>query len=218
MYRLKSFSFIAILFLFTAIYPLTGISKEKPLPAACTTQCVTSFGKVLGIGLGNVPAYSNCNDKCVYFSPNHQAGTYTGIKWQCVEYARRWLLVNKGVVYGDVDIAADIWGLNYVTRVKDKVKLRMETSANGDDTLPEVGDLLIYAKAYLKTGHVAVVVGIDEDKKTVDVAEENFKNTKWPDGYARRIPYIERDGKFWLLDSYLLGWKHVTKQLLTAGN
>lgn len=216
MHRLKPLFIISTLCLASVIFPLEAFSKEKPLPATCTTQCVTTFGKVLGIGLGNVPAYSNCNDKCVYFSPNTQAGTYTGIKWQCVEYARRWLLVNKGVVYGDVDIAADIWGLNYVTRVKDKVKLKMETSTNGDDTLPVVGDLLIYAKAYLKTGHVAVVVGIDEDKHTVDVAEENFKNTKWPDGYARRIPYIENNGKFWLLDGYLLGWKHVTKQLVST--
>lgn len=196
-------------------YPATSYGKDKPLPAACTSKCVTPFGKVLGTGLGNVPAYSNCNDKCVYFSPNSQAGTYTGIKWQCVEYARRWLLVNKGVVYGDVDVAADIWGLDSVTRVKDKAKFKMETYTNGDDTLPEVGDLLIYAKAYLKTGHVAVIVGVDEDKHTIDVAEENFKNTKWPDGYARQIPYVEHDGKYWLLDGYLLGWKHVTKQLVT---
>jgi hypothetical protein len=199
-----------------SFYPATGFSKEKPLPPACTSQCVTPFGKVLGVGLGNVPAYSNCNDKCVYLSPNTQAGSYTGIKWQCVEYARRWLLVNKGVVYGDVDIAADIWGLNYVTRVKDKAKLKMTTYTNGDVTLPELGDLLIYAKAYLKTGHVAVIVSVDQNAHTIDVAEENFKNTKWPDGYARRIPYVVHDGKFWLLDGYLLGWKHVTKQLVST--
>ena len=204
--------------LFITLYPPIGFSKEQPLPAACTTQCNAPYGEVLGVGLGNVPAYSNCNAGCVVLSPNKMDGTYTGIKWQCVEYARRWLLVNKGVVYGDVDIAADIWGLDYVTRVKDKTKLKMSTYPNGNEKQPEVGDLLIYAKAYLNTGHAAVIANIDRKLHTVQVIEENYNNTKWANNYARSIPYVEHDNKYWLLDSYLLGWKRVTTQPVNAAN
>ena len=212
MFRLKHIFFVTTICTFIALYPPTGYSKEQALPTACTTQCKAPYGEVLGVGLGDVPAYSNCNADCVVFSPNKKAGTYTGIKWQCVEYARRWLLVNKGVVYGDVDIAADIWGLDSVTRVKDKAKFKMSTYPNGNEKQPQVGDLLIYAKAYLKTGHVAVISHIDRKLYTVQVIEQNFNNTKWPDGYARSIPYVEHDKKYWLLDSYLLGWKRVTMQ------
>ena len=216
MKRLKSnlftAHFFAVIFATIALYPLAGYSKEVSLPKECTTQCLSTFGEVLGVGLGNVPAYSNCNAKCVVFSPNKNEGTYTGIKWQCVEYARRWLLVNKGVVYGDVDVAADIWGLDSVTRVKDKTAFKMSTYANGDKSIPAVGDLLIYAKAYLKTGHVAVVSKVDTKSKTVEVIEQNFNNTKWPGNHARRIPYVKQQDQYWLLDSYLLGWKRVTDQ------
>lgn len=220
MRRLKSYAFTAtitysILFL-TAFSSSLSYSKDQPLSAACTTQCRTPYGEVLGVGLGNVPAYSNCNAACVVFSPNKLDGTYTGIKWQCVEYARRWLLANKGVVYGDVDIAADIWGLDTVTRVKDKVELKMKTYPNGSDQSFESGDLLIYAKAYLKTGHVAVISKVDPKSQTVQVIEQNFNNTKWPDGYARNIPYVNQEGKFWLLDAYLLGWKRVTTDPVKA--
>ena len=197
-------------------YSPTGYSKDKPLPAACTTQCKTPYGEVLGVGLGKVPAYSNCSSGCVVFSPNKKDGTYTGIKWQCVEYARRWLLVNKGVVYGDVDIAADIWGLDYVTRVKDERKFKMSAYPNGNENLPKVGDLLIYAKAYLKTGHVAVISKVDPASKTVQVIEQNYNNTKWAHKYSRSIPYVKNDDKFWLLDAYLLGWKRVTEQQVNA--
>jgi glutathionylspermidine amidase/synthetase len=131
-----------------------------------------------------------------------------------VEYARRWLLLNKGVVYGDVDIAADIWTLNFVTRIKDKTKLKMSTFPNGNENQPRVGDLLIYAKAYLNTGHVAVISKIDPKSHTLQVIEQNYDNAKWANGYARSIPYIEQDHKFWVLDSYLLGWKRVTTQPL----
>jgi hypothetical protein len=216
MHVLKNIFLTTSLSIFIALYAPIGFGKEQALPAACTTQCKTPYGEVLGVGLGNVPAYSNCNAGCVVFSPNKVDGTYTGIKWQCVEYARRWLLVNKGVVYGDVDIAADIWGLDSVTRVKDKAILKMLTYPNGNEKPPEVGDLLIYAKAYLKTGHVAVITSVDTKTHTVKVVEENFNNTKWPGDYARSIPYVKHDNKVWLLDSYLLGWKRVTKQPVKA--
>ena len=197
-------------------YPLIGFSKEQPLPTECATQCKAPYGEVLGVGLGSVPAYSNCNAGCVVFSPNKLEGTYTGIKWQCVEYARRWLLVNKGVVYGDVDIAADIWGLDFVTRVKDKAKLKLRSYPNGSEKQPEVGDLLIYAKEYLKTGHVAVISKVDAKTHTIKIIEQNFNNTKWADGFARSIPYVEHDNKIWLLDTYLLGWKRVTNEPVKA--
>jgi len=188
------------------------LATAESLPKACTTDCKAPYGVVLGVGMGNVPAYSNCNADCVVFEPNKDAGTYTGIKWQCVEYARRWLYLNKGVVYGDVDIATDIWKLASVTRVKDKTEFKFLTYTNGNDTPPQVGDLLIYAKAYLNTGHVAVISKVDTKNHSLQVAEQNFNNTKWADGYARSIPYVEHDHKTWVLDAYLLGWKRVTDQ------
>ena len=206
--RYMSMAAVVFLWLAAAI----GNTEADSLPAACTSHCKSSYGEVLGVGLGNVPAYSNCNADCVVMAPNKDQGTYTGIKWQCVEYARRWLLVNKGVVYGDVDVAADIWGLDTVTRVKDKTQLKMLSFTNGSTTLPKVGDLLIYAKAYLKTGHVAVIAKLDPKAHTVQVIEQNFNNTKWADGYARSIPYLVRNQQTWLLDPYLLGWKRVTDQ------
>jgi hypothetical protein len=120
------------------------------------------------------------------------------------------------VVYGDVDIAADIWGLDYVTRVKDKRKFKMSTYPNGNETIPAIGDLLIYAKAYLKTGHVAVISKIDQASKTVQVTEQNYNNTKWGHNYSRSISYVKHGNKFWLLDAYLLGWKRVTEKQVNA--
>jgi len=199
-------------------YIPVAFSEDKPLPEACSTECKSTYGEVLGTALGKVPAYSNCNAGCVVFSPNFypdkKHGTYTGIKWQCVEYARRWLLINKGVVYGDVDIAADIWGLDFVTRVKDKTNFKLLGFANGDSSPPKVGDLLIYAKAYLKTGHVAVISNIDSKAQMIEVAEQNFNNTKWNGNHARSIPFVKHNGQFWLLDAYLLGWKRVSDQAL----
>jgi len=43
----------------------------------------------------------------------------------------------------------------------------------------------------------------------IKVAEQNFLNQQWPGNYARRIAVVRKDGQYWLLDAYLLGWKHL---------
>jgi hypothetical protein len=185
-----------------------GITN-KELPVACQTDCKSPYGKMLGKSPRGIEAYSNCQSGCVIFEPNKWNGTYTGIKWQCVEYARRWLLVNTGAVYGDVDVAADIWDkIDHLTYVKTKKPIPLETHLNGSTQAPEIGDLLIYAKAFNGTGHVAVVTGIDISNGLVEVSEQNFQNNSWAADYARKITLIKNGENYWLLDGYLLGWKH----------
>ena len=84
-----------------------------------TEPCVRSF--IAGAFYaypGGVPAYS-----CDYDSaddeelPTRQAyrsyidGVYMGHKWQCVEFARRWLYLNHGYVFDDIAMAYDIFRL-----------------------------------------------------------------------------------------------------------
>lgn len=178
------------------------------LPAACRAGCVTPFGAVLGV-VDGVPAYSNCSAKCVNPEPAKKNGVYTGIKWQCVEFARRWLLKHDGAVFGDVDIAADIWNkIDHLERVDHKGTIALQKHPNGSAQPPSVGDLLLYARAYLGTGHVAVVTAVSLPAHEIEVAEENYRNRKYPGDYARKVTLIERDHRYWVLDPYVLGWKH----------
>jgi CHAP domain len=211
--RVSDRTFYNILFI-VLLVPACNIAfadnANKEIPVACRTACKSPYGKVLGRSPQGIEAYSNCQSGCVIFEPNQWNGTYTGIKWQCVEYARRWLLINTGAVYGDVDIAADIWDkIDHLTEVKTKKRITLETHLNGSTQAPEVGDLLIYAKAFNGTGHVSVITGMDIKNGLVEVSEQNYNNETWPDDYARNIMLIKKGQNYWLLDGYLLGWKHV---------
>jgi len=187
--------------------------SQTNLPEACRTDCATPYSQVLGTAPGDVPAYSNCNAGCVIFTPNTKGGVYTGIKWQCVEFARRWLLDNMGVVYGDVDIASDIWSkIEFVSRVSDDSRIPLIAFENGSTEPPKVGDLLIYGKEFLNTGHVAVITGVDLTAGVLEVAEQNYSNRPWPADYARQIDVIDKNGRYWVLDAYVLGWKRVSKE------
>jgi len=192
------------------VNPAFAGDAKKEIPLACRTDCISPYGQILGADSDNVKAYSNCQSNCVIFEPNKWHGTYTGIKWQCVEYARRWLLVHKGMVFGDVDVAADIWTkIDHLTHVADKKQMPLKSYLNGSTQAPRVGDLLIYARAFYGTGHVAVVTEVNLKKGVIKVGEQNFNNTPWPGNYARSIEFYKKNHHYWLLDAYILGWKHI---------
>ena len=211
---IRNLGFLIAISALTACAELeVSAQPQQSLPEACRTNCVTPYSQELGTAPGNVTAYSNCNADCVIFTPNIEDGTYTGIKWQCVEFARRWLLDNMGVVYGDVDTASDIWNkIEFVTRVADHHSIPLRAFENGSLEAPRVGDLLIYAKEYLNTGHVAVVTDVDLQAGVLKVAEQNYSNQTWPGDYSRRIDVINKNGRYWVLDAYLLGWKRVVQE------
>jgi len=194
------------------LWPLAALpaaeAPQNQMPAACTQACINPYGTVLGTAQGNVPAYSNCKIGCVIFEPHYEWEVYTGIKWQCVEYARRWLYSQRGLVFGDVKYAVDIW--QDITFYKDPENgntVPVVNYPNGSSTRPARGDLLIYDKSLFGTGHVAVVTEVDDDRGVVRVAEQNFTNTRWQDNYSREIPLVHKDGHYYLEDDFLLGWK-----------
>ena len=213
MIDMKQLYIAGLLFLSAIALPAYG--TRLPLPESCQTQCVTPYGDVLGKTKNNITAYSNCQSTCVVFNPEKHNGTYTGIQWQCVEYARRWLLINHGVVYGDVDYAVDIWDkIDSYRRVSDGRQLATRNIVNGSALPPQAGDLLVYARAMFGgTGHVAVVISVDRKRRTIRLAEQNYSNKKWPADYSREVPYVIRQGNYWVLDGYLLGWKRMKPAL-----
>ena len=90
------------------------MSNPHKLPAA-------PFGTVLGYAPGNVPVYSSDYDTASDEEyPNRHAyrsyldGVFMGYKWQCVEFARRWLYLNYGYIFDDVSMAYDIFRLTEV--------------------------------------------------------------------------------------------------------
>jgi len=207
----KLLSFVLLVALTTIVS--SAYDTEKEIPISCKADCISPYGMVLGTSTGDVAAYSNCQSKCVNYESNKWKGVYTGYKWQCVEYARRWLLVHKGAVYSDVDVAADIWNkIDHLTHVASKKKLPLESHLNGSKQPPQPSDLLIYARAFYGTGHVAVVTNVDYVNGVIEVGEQNYNNEPWPDDYARMIEFVKKGDNYWLLDSYLLGWKHIKNQ------
>ena len=158
---------------------------------------LTDFGDFIGKN-GNTIAYSNKNDTHVSNEPHfitvHGETLCSGMKWQCVEYARRWLMENKDIFFGDVEYATDIWSLSHGIHLSNnKQQIAAMRFLNGLSVeKPEVGDLLIYDTSYAPiTGHVSVIVEVGEN--TIKVAEQNYSSHKWAaPNYSQELGIIAK--------------------------
>lgn len=190
----------------------------------------TPFGTELGIAPGGVISYSSDYDSAddsLY--PNRAAyrsyydGIYMGYKWQCVEFARRWLYLNKGYIFNDVSMAYEIFNLRSVREITTSRLLPLQAYKNGAQRHPEVGSLLIWEEGgeFVNTGHVAIITEVTS--QYVRIVEQNMNFIPWPDGrnYSRQIKAkVGRDNDFWLecsfSDATILGWMIQTEDTTHA--
>jgi hypothetical protein len=195
-------------FLLLIFSPILSISKE-----------VTPFGTALGQN-GNTIGYSNGIDSYTSNVNSYLGATFTGMKWQCVEYARRWLITEKGITFDSVNGAADIWTLDSFSNVSDESKVSISTIENGSKCKPSVGSLLIYKRggSDIPYGHVAVITFVYD--KYVRVSEQNWENDYWPGNYSRELAFTIKDEKYYLIDvDYTIqGWVEYDRNITGCGS
>lgn len=236
---MKIFIFYLLLIL---ISKLSSCFIYKPshaveIPEECRKDCVTPFNTIIGSNRG-VVAYSNCNDKCinrkdegVYYPKlitDYLDDVYTGMRWQCVEYARRWLITHKGASFESIDAAYEIFDLKTVKDLtKTEATFPFEPYKNGNKIPPQVGDLLIYPiDREAPYGHVTVITDVKLELGLVYIGEQNYSNGMWedPNSFARRIILEKRGDEYFLTKTYKenlqeiveeesapIGWKRVIK-------
>ncbi|EMP6780794.1 CHAP domain-containing protein, partial [Proteus mirabilis] len=169
------------------------------------------FGTLLGYAPGGVAIYSSdysSIDKEDYAANDsfrsYIGNEYMGHKWQCVEFARRFLYLHYGVVFTDVGMAYEIFSLRFLRRTIDDDILPLQAFANGSKQPPTVGALLIWQEGgeFKVTGHVAVITEVLEDK--IRIAEQNVIHTRLPRGqqWTRELPLKVSDNGYFIEDTF----------------
>lgn len=129
-------------------------------------------------------------------------GYNLGLRYQCVEFVKRYYFVRHGHrmpdTYGHAkdffDPALVDGGLN--------AQRGMLQFRNGSSTPPQADDLLVFAPTLLnRYGHVAVIARVDEGR--LQIAQQN----PGPFGRSREeLPLLERGGRWTIGQSQVLGW------------
>ena len=177
------------------------------------------FGTLLGYAPGGVAIYSsNYGSLDPRFSHDDVSfrsyidNEYMGHKWQCVEFARRFLFLTYGFVFTDVGMAYEIFSLRFLRQVVNDNLLPLQAFANGSKRKPTAGALLIWEKGgeFNETGHVAIITQLVGNK--VRVAEQNVIHHPLPQGqqWTRELTLKEKDGGYVIEDTFddttILGW------------
>jgi glutathionylspermidine amidase/synthetase len=174
----------------------------------------------LGIAPGEVPAYSSFYESLNTDLMKNRAdfksfvnGVFMGYKWQCVEFVRRWLYLNKGYIFEDVSMAYEVFNLKEVSLVNSNKKLAVFSFKNGSKRKPEAGSILVWKEIgeFTVTGHVAIITEVLET--SVKIAEQNLEHQKWGESrsWSRELKMSQsKDGTFHIECSYkdteILGW------------
>jgi len=107
-----------------------------------------------------------------------KSSVFTGIKHQCVELARRWCVKSKGATFREVDNASDMVSLRSGKCLACGRPVRISVSTKTTPSSTVVGDLLVWKRGltgpYRKTGHVAVVINVDNDNDKQRAAHANI--------------------------------------------
>ena len=190
-------------------------------------KCVTRFGKKIGhLGhLEDVPAYSNCNNSFESGFDNiiryKNKNVFSGMQWQCVEYARRYLITKLGVTFASVVGAEDVFGLKTVESIENGKKYKFKTYKNNlncrtKNNMPRVNDVIIWARNKSDTpyGHIAVILKIEGDQ--IFIGEQNWSNDAWtsprPPPHSRVLMFKKYNNRCTIIDGnyIILGWKRVS--------
>lgn len=178
------------------------------------------FGSLLGYAPGGIAIYSSdyqtadkteFPDDAAYRS--YLADEYMGYKWQCVEFARRYLYLNHGMVFTDVGMAYEIFSLRFLRQVVDDTLVPLQAYANGSLKKPEAGALLIWDEGgeFEHTGHVAIITEVLPNK--IRIVEQNVIHSRLPRGqqWTRELKMTHtQKGGYQIYDTFdnttILGW------------
>lgn len=135
------------------------------------------LGEVCGYAPGGVPAYSNGNDELFTAKANYDDHFFTGYQWQCVEFARRWLLERKGLVLPEYYIAAHIiYGTCVYTL--EGTPFPCQVTRNGSVLPPQADTLIIYPSSKKNVvGHIGVITEVGDG--WIRVADQNRFFHNW---------------------------------------
>lgn len=155
--------------------PTTDTTAAATAVAAAVPKYRTlPYGEKQGSFRG-VPACSNRDDGFFSGENNYVDHTiYTGFRYQCVEYARRFLLMTTGCVFSECGRASEVFAKDSIKHVETGESYPLVAHQNGTSTTrPRAGDVIIhpYEDGLCPWGHIGIVSYVDDTR--IGVAEQN---------------------------------------------
>lgn len=129
-------------------------------------------------------------------------GYNLGLKYQCVEFVKRYYYEKLNHKMPDsYGHAKDFFDSN-IENGKFNKKRNLTQYSNSSNTKPKVNDLVVYSGTiFNKYGHVSIISKVDENE--IEIIQQN----SGPFGNSReKYELIKEDGKWRINNDRILGW------------
>lgn len=184
------------------------------------------FGTILGF-IETIPVYScNYNNiNSIYFFNSYIPGKiinfdhyninniYYGVKYQCVELIRRWLIHRYNLTFPNINTAYDMFDLSYLINIYTNEQVKWISVNNCSNIKPIIGSIIIWDKKgiFKQTGHLAIIINIIDNY--IYIVEQNNENIKWSvkSPWSRKLLLTFNNNIYTIHDKneYILGWKKI---------
>ena len=136
--------------LFVSILVLATLFLYTKSESRLHNRSIVPYNAIIGYASTNVVSYSKGNDShapgdsyCLY-------KVYTGIKWQCVEFACRCIFLRKGCVFHQITEGLDIWSqVDSAQRVVETKCFNFKKFPNGSPSPPKNETFIIFDRSSL---------------------------------------------------------------------
>lgn len=152
--------------------------------------------------LNGVAIYYNGGVNTVQGRNLSQDGYNLGLRYQCVEFVKRYYFERHGHRMPDTyGHAKDFFDPSLIDGSLN-AKRGMRQFTNGSTEPPQAEDLLVFAPSLLnRYGHVAIIASVDNN--ILQIAQQN----PGPFGSSREnLALIQREGRWHIEQSRVLGW------------
>lgn len=152
--------------------------------------------------LNGVAIYYNGGVNTVQGRNLSQDGYNLGLRYQCVEFVKRYYFERHGHRMPDTyGHAKDFFDPSLIDGSLN-AKRGMRQFTNGSTEAPQAEDLLVFAPSLLnRYGHVAIIASVDNN--ILQIAQQN------PGPFAssrENLALIQREGRWHIEQSRVLGW------------
>lgn len=122
----------------------------------------------------DVPSYST-NSRGSNYIETMYGVIYTGVRWQCVEFIRRYLIIRHGITFQPIENAYDFIQLSHFIALRNSIHIPIQIFTYYKYSHPRPHDIIVLH--YKKTGHIGIISHYDVKNKLVYIVDQNKCNS-----------------------------------------
>ncbi|OMJ93376.1 hypothetical protein SteCoe_3614 [Stentor coeruleus] len=164
-----------------------------------------AYGEVQG-------SYENTECMSNYDHPhpsdyNFYNGFFTGLKYDSLEYIRRWCQNSQKLNFFTLLSKPSIWENFLPEGLYNETPVKVSKFLNKSHYYPKKNNILVWKTDTLGYEHLAIITEVSIELGYIRIAEQNKHFYKWPGDYSRELKLLNNHGCYDIQDEQeIFGW------------